>query len=191
MDSISPPTPSPPPPPQFLTRRAQTCQFLCFTLQLFEGEKNHRSLINLSSLDGFGVIYQKVSKAWYLRGDVYKHSIHIHEILHNLCAVPRRLCAFVFYAVLWSSGELDLFQIHTDTYRRWSVSFNSNNFKFFTTVIEVFARSSMCTTIFQQRFSDFVVPSDSRRLNPNLDGSYSFRTCFGQFAVQAGPLVLQ
>ena len=179
MDSISPPTPS-------MTWRAQTCQFLCFTLQLFEGEKNHRSLINLSSLDGFGVIYQKVSKAWYLRGDVYKHSLHIHEILHDLCAVPRRLCAFVFYAVLWSSGELDLFQIHTDTYRRWSVSFNSNNFKFFTTVIEVFARSSMCTTIFQQRFS-----SDSRRLNPNLDGLYSFRTCFGQFAVQAGPLVLQ
>ena len=71
------------------------------------------------------------------------------------------------------------------------MSFNSNNFKFFTTVIEVFARSSMCTTIFQQRFSDFVVPSDSGRLNPNLDGSYSFRTCFGQFSVQAGPLVLR
>ena len=98
--AFPPQPPPPPPPPQFLTRRAQTCQFLCFTLQLFEGEKNDRSLINLSSLDGFGVIYQKVSKAWYLRGDVYKHSLHIHEILHDLCAVPRRLCAFVFYAVL-------------------------------------------------------------------------------------------
>ena len=87
-------------------------QFACLLLrQVWHRKANHWRIINLLRLDVLSFIHQKIPHAWNIRGDVYQHSVYVHEVLLNFRPFPGGFRACVLHFVEKRSGKISGYKL--------------------------------------------------------------------------------